>query len=162
MRFYNKASTFTVVPSLLSEPLAAYYGTREHLSSEALNDLLDSMDFDDFCVFEENLKNNGLELYELVDSDVVLEKLDKAMRDYIDGYDRSESYTNQDTYELFNENMVYNGSYHEVDVDKVVNILADCVRNDIYDDVTDKLAVFPRAITDDIDLSRYDIWGGCW
>ena len=32
------------------------------------------------------------------------------------------------------------------------------VRNDIYDDVTDKLAVFPRAITDDIDLSRYDIW----
>lgn len=51
-----------------------------------------------------------------------------------------------------------NGSYHEVDVDKVVNILADCVRNDIYDDVTDKLAVFPRAITDDIDLSRYDIW----
>lgn len=61
-------------------------------------------------------------------------------------------------YELFNENMVYNGMYHEVDVDKVVNILADCVRNDIYDDVTDKLAVFPRAITDDIDLSRYDIW----
>ena len=64
-----------------------------------------------------------------------------------------ESYTNQDMYELFNENMVYNGMYHEVDVDKVVNILADCVRNDIYDDVTDKLAVFPRAITDDIDLS---------
>lgn len=156
--FYNKASTFTVVPSLLSEPLASYYGTREHLSSEALDDLLDSMDFDDFCVFEENLKNNGLELCELVDSDVVLEKLDKAMRDYIDGYDRSESYTNQDTYELFKENTIYNGVYHEVDVDKVVNILADCVRDDIYDDVTDKLAVFPCAITDDIDLSRYDIW----
>lgn len=156
--FYNKASTFTVVPSLLSEPLASYYGTREHLSSEALDDLLDSMDFDDFCVFEENLKNNGLELCELVDSDVVLEKLDKAMRDYIDGYDRSESYTNQDTYELFKENTIYNGVYHEVDVDKVVNILADCVRDDIYDDVTGKLAVFPCAITDDIDLSRYDIW----
>ena len=60
-------------------------------------------------------------------------------------------------YELFNENMVYNGAYHEIDVDKVVNILADCVRDDIYDDVTGKLAVFPRAITDDIDLSRYDI-----
>ena len=56
------------------------------------------------------------------------------------------------------ENTIYNGVYHEVDVDKVVNILADCVRDDIYDDVTDKLAVFPRAITDDIDLSRYDIW----
>ena len=39
--FYNKASTFTVVPSLLSEPLASYYGTREHLSSEELEDLLD-------------------------------------------------------------------------------------------------------------------------
>ena len=116
------------------------------------------MDFDEFCVFEENLKNNGLELCELVDSDVVLEKLDKAMRDYIDGYDRSESYTNQDTYELFKENTIYNGVYHEVDVDKVVNILADCVRDDIYDDVTGKLAVFPRAIIDDIDLSRYDIW----
>ena len=77
------------------------------------------MDFDDFCVFEENLKNNGLELCELVDSDVVLEKLDKAMRDYIDGYDRSESYTNQDTYELFKENTIYNGVYHEVDVDMV-------------------------------------------
>lgn len=48
--------------------------------------------------------------------------------------------------------------YHEVDVDKVVNILADCVRDDIYDDVTGKLAVFLRAIIDDIDLSRYDIW----
>ena len=156
--FYNKASTFTVVPSLLSEPLASYYGTREHLSSEALDDLLDSMDFDDFCVFEENLKNNGLELCGLESRDVIVEKLDKAVQDYIDGYDRSESYTNQDMYELFNENMVYNGMYHEVDVDKVVNILADCVRNDIYDDVTDKLAVFPRAITDDIDLSRYDIW----
>jgi hypothetical protein len=156
--FCNEASIFTVVPSLLSEPLAPYYGTREHLSSEALDDLLDSMDFDDFCVFEENLKNNGLELCELVDRNVVVEKLDKAVQDYIDGYDRSESYTNQDMYELFNENMVYNGMYHEVDVDKVVNILADCVRNDIYDDVTDKLAVFPRAITDDIDLSRYDIW----
>lgn len=48
--------------------------------------------------------------------------------------------------------------YHEVDVDKVVNILADCVRDDIYDDVTGKLAVFPGAITNDIDLSRYDIW----
>lgn len=155
--FCNEASIFTVVPSLLSEPLAPYYGTREHLSSEELEDLLDSMDFDDFCVFEENLKNNGLELCELVDSDVVLEKLDKAMRDYIDGYDRSESYTNQDTYELFKENTIYNGAYHEVDVDKVVNILADCVRDDIYDDVTGKLAVFPRAITDDIDLSRYDI-----
>lgn len=156
--FCNEASIFTVVPSLLSELLAPYYGTREHLSSEALDDLLDSMDFDDFCVFEENLKNNGLELCELVDRNVVVEKLDKAVQDYIDGYDRSESYTNQDMYELFNENMVYNGMYHEVDVDKVVNILADCVRNDIYDDVTDKLAVFPRAITDDIDLSRYDIW----
>lgn len=66
-----------------------------------MEDLLDSMDFDDFCVFEENLKNNGLELCELVDSDVVLEKLDKAMRDYIDGYDRSESYTNQDTHMNF-------------------------------------------------------------
>lgn len=149
--------TVVIVPSLLSEPLASYYGTREHLSSEALDDLLDSMYFDEFCVFEENLKNNGLELCELVDSDVVLEKLDKAMRDYIDGYDRSESYTNQDTYELFKENTIYNGVYHEVDVDKVVNILADCVRDDIYDDVTGKLAVFPRAITDDIDLSRYDI-----
>ena len=112
----------------------------------------------DFCIFEENLKNNGLKLCELVDRDVVIEKLGKAVQDYIDGYDRSESYTNQDTYELFNENMVYNGMYHEVDVDKVVNILADCVRDDIYDDVTDKLAVFPREITDDIDLSRYDIW----
>ena len=70
------------------------------------------MDFDDFCVFEENLNNNGLELCELVDSDVVLEKLDKAMRDYIDGYDRSESYTNQDAYELFKENTIYNGVYH--------------------------------------------------
>lgn len=128
------------------------------MSSEELEDLQDSMDFDDFCVFEENLKNNGLELCELVDSDVVLEKLDKAMRDYIDGYDRSESYTNQDAYELFKENTIYNGVYHEVDVDKVVNILADCVRDDIYDDVTGKLAVFPRVIIDDMDLSRYYIW----
>ena len=156
--FYNTASTFTVVPSLLSEPLVSYYDTRNNLLTEEVEDLLDSMDFDDFCIFEENLKNNGLKLCELVDRDVVIEKLGKAVQDYIDGYDRSESYTNQDTYELFNENMVYNGMYHEVDVDKVVNILADCVRNDIYDDVTDKLAVFPRAITDDIDLSRYDIW----
>lgn len=156
--FYNTASTFTVVPSLLSEPLVSYYDTRNNLLTEEVEDLLDSMDFDDFCIFEENLKNNGLKLCELVDRDVVIEKLGKAVQDYIDGYDRSESYTNQDTYELFNENMVYNGMYHEVDVDKVVNILADCVRDDIYDDVTDKLAVFPREITDDIDLSRYDIW----
>lgn len=156
--FYNTASTFTVVPSLLSEPLVSYYDTRNNLLTEEVEDLLDSMDFYDFCIFEENLKNNGLKLCELVDRDVVIEKLGKAVQDYIDGYDRSESYTNQDTYELFNENMVYNGMYHEVDVDKVVNILADCVRDDIYDDVTDKLAVFPREITDDIDLSRYDIW----
>lgn len=67
------------MPSLLSEPLASYYGTREHLSSEALDDLLDSMDFDDFCVFEENLKNNGLELCGLVDRKVVVEKMDKAV-----------------------------------------------------------------------------------
>ena len=156
--FYNDASTFTVVPSLLSEPLAAYYGTRDDLSLEALEELLDSMDFDDFCIFEENLKNKGLGLCGLVSKVVVAEKLDKALQDYIDSFDRSESYTNQDTYELFNENMIYNGTYHEVDVDKVVNILADRVRDDIYDDITDKLAVFSREITDDIDLSRYDIW----
>lgn len=71
--------TVVIVPSLLSEPLASYYGTREHLSVETLVDLLDLMDFDDFCIFEENLKNNGLELCGLVDRKVVVEKLDKAV-----------------------------------------------------------------------------------
>ena len=50
--FYNTASTFTVVPSLLSEPLVSYYDTRNNLLTEEVEDLLDSMDFDDFCIFE--------------------------------------------------------------------------------------------------------------
>lgn len=71
--------------------------------------------------------------------------------------DRTEYYWDCDLYELFNSNMIYNGECMEVDVPKVVDIVADTTQENMYIDIKDKLDVFPENVKDAMDFSSYNI-----
>lgn len=140
------------------EPIAGYYDSYELLSAETFARLLMKMDFDDFCILQDGLNENRLDLHSKMNIDFFVSQLDRAIRGYIDECDREEYYMEYDMYELFNDNMIFNGEYQEVDTDKVVKIVAERVQEDIYEDIMDKMSVFPRFISDKIDISSYDVW----
>ena len=156
--YEKKINTFTILPMLFREPIAGYYHSYELFSAEAFDRLLMKMDFDDFCIWQDGLNENKIDLHSKVNIDLFVSQLDRAIRGYIDECDREEYYMEYDMYELFNDNMIFNGEYQEVDTDKVVKIVVERVQEDIYEDIMDKLSVFPRRISDKIDISSYDVW----
>lgn len=156
--YEKKINTFTILPMLFREPIAGYYDSYELLSAETFARLLMKMDFDDFCILQDGLNENRINLHSKMNIDFFVSQLDRAIRGYIDECDREEYYMEYDMYELFNDNMIFNGEYQEVDVDKVVKIVTERVQEDIYEYIMDKLSVFPRSISDKIDISSYDVW----
>lgn len=156
--YEKKINTFTILPMLFRKPIAGYYDSYELISAETFARLLMKMDFDDFCILQDGLNENRIDLHSKVNIDFFVSQLDRAIRGYIDECDREEYYMEYDMYELFNDNMIFNGEYQEVDVDKVVKIVTERVQEDIYEDITDKMSVFPRSISDKIDISSYDVW----
>ncbi len=155
--YENKINTFTILPMLFREPIAGYYDSYELFSAETFARLLMKMDFDDFCILQDGLNENRIDLHSKMNIDFFVSQLDRAIRGYIDECDREEYYMEYDMYELFNDNMIFNGEYQEVDTDKVVKIVTERVQEDIYEDIMDKLSVFPRFISDKIDISSYDV-----
>ena len=150
-------SIFSVLPLLFSDSMVEYYDTYNILSRSVLEKLLSIIEFDDFCQLQQNLKEKGTELIDLIDINVLVSCLDCAMREYIDSLDRAEYYWECDLYELFNSNMIYDGECSEVDVQKVVDIVTDTTQENMYIDIKDKLDVFPESVKDAMDFSPYNI-----
>lgn len=105
----------------------------------------------------ESADKYGIDFFYVEYKDIFLETIKAAIIAYMDDVKAGHYYGDYDIGHLLNQNTRYNGCYEELDIEPVVDIVCDWIKEDVEQEVSEMIGKLPKDILDRIKISKNDV-----
>ena len=142
---------------LLSSIFDEFYCTRSMISYDELEWFFDSMDLDEYQILISTMKLYDIDFLYKEYGELFIKSLNKVILEYIEYIIAEDYYSNYDIDDLLQENMKYNGYYLEIDTKLVVETIIEWIKEDIEEEVLNKVKDLPVNIWSQIKVKKEDM-----
>jgi len=142
---------------LLSDKFDAFYNTYDSLDEDTLMDFFRDLDLKEFQILIESAEKYGIDFFYIKYRDVLLETIEDAILAYMEDVEADDYYGDYDIGDILNQNLRYNGCYGELDIESVVDIVCEWIKEDVEQEVIKIIEKLPQDILDKIKISKSDV-----
>lgn len=142
---------------LLSSKFDAYYHTYDCLDDDSLMEFFWNLDLGEFQALIESAEKYDANFFYTEYRAVFLEAIKNAIFAYMESVEVDDYYGDYDIDGLLKENMRYNGYYEELDIESVIDIVYDWIKEDVEQEVSEMIGKLPQDILNEIVISKNDV-----
>lgn len=142
-----------IVSNLLKDPLFSYYNVEEYFKYEDVEDFFENMSLDDiYEFFSEMGKHDARNRFIRDFEDIIKNNITRAISEYIEDVEQDSFYDNYDITNVLDECRVEEEYGYDFDYNKAINTVAGWLKDDIYDEILEKIDIIPENIKAELDV----------
>lgn len=150
----NRCEIFSI---LLSQKFNGFYETYACIDDGNLLELFWSMDLNEYYSLVTTAEKYRVDFFYMEYRDIFIEGLNNAIVAYMEDIDSDDYYGEYDINDLLKQNTKFNGYCTELDKESVVQIICEWIKEDVEQEISEKISNIPQEILSTIKISRDNI-----
>lgn len=142
-----------IVSSLLKEPFFSYYHIEDYFQYEDCECFFEYMSLDEIYEFFSEIDNDNASKNFIKEfKDIIKDSSTRAISEYSDEIDENSFFDNYDITSILDNYRIQDTYGWDFDYNSAITIISNWLRNDIYDEILERINIIPKDIRTELNV----------